>query len=33
MLNKGTNYQIDFGNITDMEQKFKDYKAFFQKQF
>jgi cell division protein FtsQ len=21
-------YQIDFGNITDMEQKFKDYKAF-----
>jgi cell division protein FtsQ len=31
MFNRNYNYQIDFGNITDMEQKFKDYKAFFQK--
>jgi cell division protein FtsQ len=30
MFNRNYNYQIDFGNITDMEQKFKDYKAFFQ---
>jgi cell division protein FtsQ len=28
MFNRNYNYQIDFGNITDMEQKFKDYKAF-----
>jgi cell division protein FtsQ len=33
MLNRNYNYEIDFGNVTDMEQKFKDYKAFFQKQF
>jgi cell division protein FtsQ len=31
MLNRNYNYEIDFGNVTDMEQKFKDYKAFFQK--
>ena len=31
MLNRNYDYQIDFGNTTDMEQKFKDYKAFFQK--
>jgi cell division protein FtsQ len=28
MFNRNYNYQIDFGNITDMEQKFKDYKVF-----
>jgi cell division protein FtsQ len=33
MFNRNYNYQIDFGNITDMEQKFKDYKAFFKSSF
>lgn len=31
MLNRNYNYEIDFGDIADIEQKFKDYKAFFQK--
>ncbi|NGY36158.1 cell division protein FtsQ [Flavobacterium sp. XN-5] len=31
MLNRNYNYEIDFGDIANMEQKFKDYKAFFQK--
>jgi len=31
MLNRNYNYEIDFGNSSDMEQKFNDYKAFFQK--
>ncbi|CAM2791322.1 cell division protein FtsQ/DivIB [Flavobacterium frigoris] len=31
MLNRNYKYEIDFGNSADMEQKFKDYKAFFQK--
>jgi cell division protein FtsQ len=33
MFNRNYSYQIDFGNITDMEQKFKDYKAFFKSSF
>jgi cell division protein FtsQ len=31
MLNRNYNYEIDFGDIVNMERKFKDYKAFFQK--
>ena len=31
MLNRNYDYEIDFGNSTQMEQKFKEYKAFFQK--
>ncbi len=31
MLNRNYNYQIDFGRIMNVEQKFKNYKAFFQK--
>jgi cell division protein FtsQ len=31
MLNRNFDYQIDFGNFDDAEQKFQDYKAFFQK--
>ena len=31
MLNRNYNYQINFGGTANFEQKFKDYKAFFQK--
>ena len=31
MQNRNYNYQIDFGSLMNMEQKFKKYKAFFQK--
>ena len=31
MLNRNFNYQIDFGRIMNVEDKFKNYKAFFQK--
>jgi cell division protein FtsQ len=31
MLNRNFNYQIDFGRIINIERKFKNYKAFFQK--
>ena len=31
MLNRNYNYQIDFGGLINIEQKFKNYKAFFQK--
>ena len=31
MFNRNYNYQIEFGGLTDVSQKFKDYKAFFQK--
>ncbi|WP_188048769.1 cell division protein FtsQ/DivIB [Flavobacterium sp. GP15] len=31
MLNRNFNYQIDFGNLNNVERKFKNYKAFFQK--
>jgi cell division protein FtsQ len=31
MFNRNYNYQIDFGKAVDVSQKFKDYKAFFQK--
>jgi cell division protein FtsQ len=31
MLNRNYDYEIDFGNVAHMEQKFRDYKAFFQK--
>ena len=31
MFNRNYNYQIDFGRMVNVEQKFKDYKAFFQK--
>jgi cell division protein FtsQ len=31
MLNRNFNYQIDFGRIINVERKFKNYKAFFQK--
>lgn len=31
MLNRNYNYEIDFGDIANMERKFRDYKAFFQK--
>ena len=31
MFNRNYNYQIEFGSLEDVSQKFKDYKAFFQK--
>jgi len=31
MLNRNYNYQIDFGKMINVERKFKNYKAFFQK--
>jgi cell division protein FtsQ len=31
MFNRNFNYQIDFGRIMNVESKFKNYKAFFQK--
>ena len=31
MLNRNFDYQIKFGKVENMEQKFKNYKAFFQK--
>ena len=31
MLNRNYNYQIDFGGLINVEQKFQNYKAFFQK--
>ncbi|PRZ25149.1 cell division protein FtsQ/DivIB [Flavobacterium granuli] len=31
MLNRNYDYQINFGGTANFEQKFKDYKAFFQK--
>ncbi|MND74244.1 hypothetical protein D3C80_658320 [compost metagenome] len=31
MLNRNFNFQIDFGRIINVERKFKNYKAFFQK--
>lgn len=31
MLNRNYDYQINFGGPSNFEQKFKDYKAFFQK--
>lgn len=31
MLNRNYNYQIDFGSLINVERKFKNYKAFFQK--
>jgi len=31
MFNRNFGYQIDFGSLTNVEQKFKNYKAFFQK--
>ena len=31
MFNRNFNYQIDFGKVVNVSQKFKDYKAFFQK--
>jgi cell division protein FtsQ len=31
MLNRNFDYQIDFGRMINMERKFKNYKAFFQK--
>ena len=31
MHNRNFDYQIDFGKLTDVEHKFKNYKAFFQK--
>ncbi|WP_367755051.1 cell division protein FtsQ/DivIB [Flavobacterium sp. WC2430] len=31
MFNRNFNYQIDFGRLVNVDQKFKDYKAFFQK--
>ncbi|TRX38779.1 cell division protein FtsQ [Flavobacterium sp. ZT3R18] len=31
MLNRNYNFQIDFGNMINVERKFKNYKAFFQK--
>ena len=31
MLNRDFNYQIDFGSVINVEGKFKNYKAFFQK--
>lgn len=31
MLNRNYNYQIDFGRMMNVERKFKNYKAFFQK--
>ena len=31
MFNRNYNYQIEFGSLAEVSQKFKDYKAFFQK--
>ena len=31
MFNRNYNYQIEFGSLVEVSQKFKDYKAFFQK--
>lgn len=31
MLNRNYDFQIDFGNMINVERKFKNYKAFFQK--
>jgi len=31
MLNRNFDYQIDFGKLINVERKFKNYKAFFQK--
>ena len=31
MHNRNFDYQIEFGKLTDLERKFKNYKAFFQK--
>ena len=31
MLNRNYNFKIDFGQLINVEQKFKNYKAFFQK--
>jgi cell division protein FtsQ len=31
MLNRNFDYQIDFGSVLNMERKFNNYKAFFQK--
>ncbi|MDI5896913.1 cell division protein FtsQ/DivIB [Flavobacterium yafengii] len=31
MLNRNFEYQIDFGRVINVERKFKNYKAFFQK--
>ena len=31
MANRNFNYEIEFGKIMNVEKKFKDYKAFFQK--
>lgn len=31
MQNRNYNYQIDFGSLINIEQKFKNYKAFFQR--
>ena len=31
MLNRNYNYQIDFGGLINIERKFQNYKAFFQK--
>ncbi|MGO4904529.1 cell division protein FtsQ/DivIB [Flavobacterium sp. W20_MBD1_R3] len=31
MLNRNFDYQIDFGKLKNVERKFKNYKAFFQK--
>ena len=31
MFNRNYNYQIEFGKLSNASQKFKDYKAFFQK--
>ena len=31
MLNRNFDYQIDFGKLNDVERKFQNYKAFFQK--
>ena len=31
MLNRKYNFKIDFGQLINVEQKFKNYKAFFQK--
>ena len=31
MYNRNFDYQIDFGKLNDLDRKFKNYKAFFQK--
>lgn len=33
MFNRNFDYQIDFGSMMNFETKFKNYKAFFKKQF